>query len=204
MIKLIVGLGNPGKKYVKTRHNAGFNVLDLLAGQWGAGWKNWKGQAEISIKVSGKKVVLAKPSLFMNISGVPVRALLDYYDILPDEMLVVNDDFSLKLGVLRLRLSGSSGGHNGLESIIAETGTSSFPRLKLGIGPVPLRTDPADFVLSEFNPEENIIMQETYKKAMTVLEEALTRGLETAVSKVPGTALTSLKLRKDAPKEQEK
>ena len=188
-IKLIVGLGNPGNKYIKTRHNAGFNVLGLLAGQWGtAGWKNWKNQADIAIRVSGDKVILVKPSLFMNLSGTPVRALLDYYDIRPEEMIVVSDDFSLKLGVLRLRFSGSSGGHNGLESIIVETGTSSFPRLKLGIGPVPTGTDPANFVLSESTPDENIIMQESYKKAMTLIEKALTHGLETAVSKVPGAA----------------
>jgi peptidyl-tRNA hydrolase, PTH1 family len=202
-IKLIVGLGNPGKRYVKTRHNAGFNVLDLLAGQWGSGWKNWKDQADISVKVSGEKVILAKPSLFMNISGVPIRSLLDYYDIAPDEMLIINDDFSLKLGVLRLRLSGSSGGHNGIESIIVETGTSLFPRLKLGIGPVPPGIDPADFVLSEFKPEENSIMQETYKKAVTLLEDALSYGVETAVSKFPGADI-SLKPQKDTAKEQEK
>jgi PTH1 family peptidyl-tRNA hydrolase len=121
----------------------------------------------------------------MNLSGAPVRALLNYYGILPGEMVVVNDDFSLKQGVIRLRLGGSSGGHNGLESIINETGTSAFPRLKLGIGPMPPKIDPADFVLSEFHPEENIIMQETCKKAIAVIEDALSAGIETAVSRVP-------------------
>ncbi len=192
MIKLIAGLGNPGNKYIKTRHNAGFNVLDLLSDQWESGWKNWKGQAEISIKNSADKIFLVKPSLFMNLSGSPIRGILDYYGIAPVEMLVVNDDFSLKLGVLRLKLAGSFGGHNGLESIIKELGTSAFPRLKLGIGPVPPRTDPADFVLSEFKPEENMIIQETYRKAAAVIEDAISLGIETAVSRVPG-----------APKEQE-
>jgi peptidyl-tRNA hydrolase, PTH1 family len=183
-IKLIVGLGNPGKKYVKTRHNAGFNVVDLLAEQWGVAWKNWKGVAEIAVMAPGEKVILAKPSLFMNLSGTPVRSLLNYYGILPGEIIVVSDDFSLKQGVLRLRLGGSSGGHNGLESIITETGTSAFPRLKLGIGPMPPKTDPADFVLSEFFPEENLIMQGLYKKAIRVIEEAVSAGIETAVSRV--------------------
>ena len=183
-IKLIVGLGNPGKQYAKTRHNAGFNVLDILAGD--SGWKNWKGSAEISVRPSIEKVILAKPSLFMNNSGAAVRALLDYHGISPEEMIVVSDDFSLELGLLRFRLKGSSGGHNGLESIINETGTSSFPRLRLGIGRVPARTNPADFVLSQFAPVENAVMLETYPKAAAVIEDALSMGLEAAVSRLPG------------------
>jgi PTH1 family peptidyl-tRNA hydrolase len=123
----------------------------------------------------------------MNLSGTPVQALLNYYGVLPAEIIVISDDFSLKQGVLRLRLGGSSGGHNGLESIITETGTSAFPRLKLGIGPLPPKLDPADFVLSEFTPEENIIMQETHKKAIAVIEDALTVGIETAISRVPSS-----------------
>ena len=187
-IKLIAGLGNPGKKYLKTRHNAGFNVLDLLAGQWDTGgWKNWKDQAEISVKSSGDRVILAKPSLFMNNSGIAIRGILDYHGITPDEMLVVSDDFSLKLGVLRLRLKGSSGGHNGLESIINHTGTDAFPRLRLGIGPVPAGADQAEFVLSGFSPEENAVISETYIKAVTVIEDALSLGVEAAISRFPAS-----------------
>ena len=183
-IKLIVGLGNPGNKYVKTRHNAGFNVLDILAGD--NGWKNWRDTSHISVRTSVGKIILAKPALFMNNSGDAVRALLDYHGISPDEMIVISDDFSLELGLLRFRLKGSSGGHNGLESIINHTGTSSFPRLRIGIGQVPPFIDPADFVLSQFMPEENAVMKETYIKAAAVIEDALSNGMETAVSKVPG------------------
>ena len=187
-IKLIVGLGNPGKKYVRTRHNAGFNVLDILAEEAGAGWKNWKDKAETAVMNRAEKVILVKPGLYMNNSGEAVRGLLDYFSITPEEMLVVSDDFSLELGALRMRLKGSSGGHNGLQSIINQTGTSAFARLRLGIGPMPERIDPADFVLSEFNPEQNITMQETYKKAAAVIEDALSSGIEAAVSKMPVAA----------------
>jgi len=187
-IRLIVGLGNPGKKYVKTRHNAGFNVLDLIAGKWDTGWKNWKDRAEVYVKSGDEQVILAKPSLFMNNSGGPVRALLDYFAITPEEMLVISDDFTIDLGMLRLRLKGSSGGHNGLESIITETGITSFPRLRLGIGRVPPGVNPADFVLSEFRSEENTVMREIYGKAVDVIEAALSTGLEAAVSRIPGAA----------------
>ena len=185
-IKLIVGLGNPGKKYIKTRHNAGFNVLDILAEKWGTGWKNWKDQAELSVKSGGEKILLAKPALFMNLSGGPVRAILDYNGITPEEMLVVSDDFSLELGSIRLRLKGSSGGHNGLESIIMNLGTNEFPRMRLGIGPVPGRMDPADFVLSEFGSGEKEVLNEMYGKAVIAAEDALLAGVEKAASKIPG------------------
>jgi peptidyl-tRNA hydrolase, PTH1 family len=185
IIKLIVGLGNPGKKYIKTRHNAGFNVLDLLADKWGVSWKNWKSLAEVSARNTGEKVILVKPSQFMNNSGSAARGILDYYGYAPDEMLVVSDDFSLELGTLRLRLKGSSGGHNGLESIISETGTSSFPRLRLGIGPVPARMDPADFVLSDFSVSYMGAVNEMLQNAAEVVEQVLLLGMEKAASKIP-------------------
>lgn len=183
VIKLIVGLGNPGKKYAKTRHNAGFNVLDLLTDKWGLGWKNWAGLSELCVKNTDERVILAKPVLFMNNSGKAVRSLLDYFGILPEEMLVVSDDFSLELGVLRLRLKGSSGGHNGLASIITETGTSAFPRLRLGIGTVPGRLDPADYVLADFASGEREPAAEMFREASLMIESALALGLEKAVSK---------------------
>ena len=188
-IKLIVGLGNPGKQYAKTRHNAGFNVLDILAGD--SGWKNWKGSAEISVRPSIEKVILAKPSLFMNNSGAAVRALLDYHGISPEEMIVVSDDFSLELGLLRLRLKGSSGGHNGLESIIKALKTEAFVRIRIGTAAATAKGSAKlmhgddkieKFILGPFKPDELKALKKISAAAAEAARLVITESREKAMS----------------------
>src|SRR3989339_2071113 len=134
--KLIAGLGNPGEKYTFTKHNLGFRVADELARRWGCSWKPWKSQALVASPEDPGRALLFKPQTYMNNSGQPLSNYLGYHNILPGEIIVILDDFSLPLGKLRLRKSGSAGGHNGLSSVIVHCGTDAIARLRLGIGPV--------------------------------------------------------------------
>ncbi|MCB4792807.1 MAG: aminoacyl-tRNA hydrolase [Elusimicrobia bacterium] len=184
-IKIIVGLGNPGEKYKKTRHNIGFRVVELLAEKENQKWKEFHAIAELSsFYTDGNKIILVKPVLFMNNSGLAVRQLLEYFNILPSQMLVVVDDFAIPLGKLRLRERGSSGGHNGLESIIEHLATPDFPRLRLGLGPVELNTDPKDFVLGKFTRDENLLVKPMVEEALNVVSNIFKLGFAKAVSKI--------------------
>lgn len=184
-MKIIVGLGNPGEKYENTRHNVGFRVVDLLADNSQEKWKSFSGTAEISsLNNDGNKVFLAKLLAYMNNSGPVVASLLSYFDILPSQMLVVVDDFSIPTGKLRLRFEGSSGGHNGLSSIIEHLGTQDFPRLRLGIGPVPENVDTKDFVLGRFPSAQKEEVQTMLKDSLQVISNILTLGMEKAISKI--------------------
>ena len=140
---LIAGLGNPGKEYENTRHNAGFMVLDALADKLGADISEKKHKALCGRAViGGQKVILLKPQTYMNSSGESIRAAADYYKVDPEDILVVYDDISLAPGQLRIRAKGSAGGHNGIKSIIAHLGTQEFPRVRVGVGEKPPRTFP--------------------------------------------------------------
>lgn len=156
MISLIVGLGNIGRRYRGTRHNVGFDVLDRTATMLKAPKPvSTPFDERTEVSRNDRRIVLAWPTTYMNLSGQAVEALLQLYSLSPREMLVVVDDFALTLGRLRLRKTGSDGGHNGLASIIETIGTESFPRLRLGIGPAPDGVDPADFVLAPFEKSES-------------------------------------------------
>lgn len=145
---IIIGLGNPGEKYGHTRHNVGFEVIDILADRIGihVEEKKHKGLCGRGV-LEGQKVVLVKPQTFMNLSGECVRAAADFYKVAEDEIIVVYDDISLEPGRLRVRSKGSAGGHNGIKNIIAHLGTQEFPRVKVGIGEKPKGMDLADYVL---------------------------------------------------------
>ena len=164
---LIVGLGNPGKQYENTRHNVGFDAVDLLVDEYrvpssGKQHKAMYGKGVIA----GQKVILAKPLTYMNLSGESVRALVDYYKINPEEeLLVIYDDISLEVGQLRIRRKGSAGGHNGIKNIIANLGSSVFPRIKVGVGEKPKGYDLADYVLGKFSKEDRVLMEEGYDLA---------------------------------------
>ena len=164
---LIVGLGNPGKQYENTRHNVGFDAVDLLVDEYrvpssGKQHKAMYGKGVIA----GQKVILAKPLTYMNLSGESVRALVDYYKIDPEEeLLVIYDDISLEVGQLRIRRKGSAGGHNGIKNIIANLGSSVFPRIKVGVGEKPKGYDLADYVLGKFSKEDRVLMEEGYDLA---------------------------------------
>lgn len=159
---VIVGLGNPGKKYENTRHNAGFIALDALADKYGISISEKKHKALCgSGVIEGNKVVLVKPQTFMNLSGESVRSIMDFYKIDPEEdMLVVYDDISLAPGNIRIRKKGSAGGHNGIKSIIAHAGTQNFMRVKVGVGEKPSGWDLADYVLGHFSEEDNVKLKE--------------------------------------------
>ncbi len=163
-IKLVVGLGNPGKSYASTRHNIGRRVVEFL-------------QEEKLDDVN-----LYIPDVFMNSSGVPVAKLVHKKGLLPDEILVVSDDFELPLGSLRIRLKGSSGGHNGLNSILDHLGTQNVPRLRIGVGPVPAGKDPADFVLEPFGKGERTEVTTIIARAASAVVRAVQKGIETAMN----------------------
>ena len=164
---LIVGLGNPGRQYEHTRHNAGFDVMDALAEKYNisiseSGHKALFGKGMIG----GQKVILAKPQTFMNLSGESVAELLHYYKIDPEEeLLVIFDDISLAPGNIRIRKKGSAGGHNGIKNIIAHLGTQEFQRIRIGVGEKPKEYDLADYVLGRFSAEDRKLVEEAFANA---------------------------------------
>lgn len=178
---LVAGLGNPGKQYSLTRHNVGFMVADALAGELAAEFSFRKFAAEFSqTKVGREKIILVKPQTYMNKSGEAVARFVHYFKIPSNRMLVMYDDFHLELGVVRLRLRGSAGGHNGVQSIIETLGTADFPRLRIGVGKP--CGDTADFVLAEFAPAEKVILQKSISRSVKIVGAVFRDGLEKTVS----------------------
>jgi PTH1 family peptidyl-tRNA hydrolase len=175
-MKLVIGLGNPGRKYAGTRHNIGFEVLDLLAGRYRLEWESGPADAVIA-KWRAASVLLAKPLTFMNLSGAAVGALLRFYKIDMPDLLVVLDDTNLDLGRLRARPSGSAGGHNGLKSIIGTFGSEEFARLRIGVGRGDARRDLADHVLATFDPEERVEVAEAVARAADAAELFVSDGI---------------------------
>ena len=163
---LIVGLGNPGKQYENTRHNVGFDAIDVLVDEYripssGKQHKAMYGKGVIE----GQKVILAKPMTYMNLSGEAVRAMVDYYKIDPEtELLVIFDDISLAPGNIRIRKKGSAGGHNGIKSIITHLGTQNFQRIKVGVGEKPKNWDLADYVLGAFSKDDRKLVDEALER----------------------------------------
>ncbi len=166
-MKLIVGLGNPGRKYVGTRHNIGFEVLAELARVYGTGRPRDRFQGElVEASIKGEKALLLCPSTYMNNSGNSVQPARDFYKLDNSDLLVVCDDFNLNLGKLRFRPKGSFGGQRGLEDIINRLGTNEFSRLRIGIGPPAENWNVSDFVLSKFTKEELPEMEQTTARAV--------------------------------------
>ena len=159
---VIVGLGNPGKKYENTRHNAGFIMIDALADKYGISVKEKKHKALCGTGViEGVKVLLVKPETYMNLSGESVGEIMNFYKLDPEEeMLVIYDDISLAPGNIRIRKKGSAGGHNGIKSLIAHLGTQNFMRIKVGVGEKPKDWDLADYVLGHFSEEDRKELKE--------------------------------------------
>ena len=182
---IIAGLGNPTLQYEGTRHNAGFDVIDTLAGKYNISVDGRKNRALIGKGIiEGKKVILAKPQTYMNLSGESLGGLVDYYKVDEEsEFLVVYDDISLDVGQLRIRKKGSAGGHNGMKNIISHLGTEVFPRIKVGVGEKPKKYDLADYVLSRFSKEERAIMEEGRQKAVEAVEMILRGEMEEAMNK---------------------
>ena len=181
---IIAGLGNPTLQYEGTRHNAGFDVIDALAVKYNISVDYRKNRAFIGKgMIAGRKVILAKPQTYMNLSGESVRGLADYYKIDGEtELLIIYDDVSLDVGQLRIRKKGSAGGHNGIKSIIAELGTDVFPRIKVGVGEKPKQYDLADYVLGHFSKAERELMEEGYERAVRAVEMILSDGIDPAMN----------------------
>jgi len=186
-MKLVVGLGNPGMKYERSRHNVGFDVVDQLARtNGGEPFRNAFDGSVSGCVVDGQRVYLLKPLTYMNRSGASVRKATDFYKIQLEEVLIVCDDFSLPLGQLRFRGSGSAGGQNGLKDVIAAMGTDAVPRLRIGIDPPPNGVDPADYVLSGFRPAERKIIQDAVIDAGRAVETWCRSGMQAAMNEFNG------------------
>lgn len=181
---IIVGLGNPSKEYEGTRHNVGFEVIDKLAEKYNISVDAKKHRAYIGKgMIAGQKVILAKPQTYMNLSGESVRSLLDYYKIdEEEELLVIYDDISLDHGQIRIRAKGSAGGHNGIKNIIAQLGTDTFQRIKVGVGEKPKGYDLAAYVLGHFHGEDLELVEEGYEKAISATEEILKGEIDAAMN----------------------
>jgi PTH1 family peptidyl-tRNA hydrolase len=180
-IALVVGLGNPGRHYEGTRHNAGFMVLDRLAAAAGVAFESKpKWQSHVA-KLPGSGVLLVKPQCFMNLSGRPVRQIAGFHKWQAANLLVIYDDVALPLGKLRFREQGSAGGHNGIKSLIEHLGTDSFPRLKVGIG-APEPGNLTGHVLGNFREDEREALENTLARAVTAVQLALSQGLTVAAN----------------------
>lgn len=186
---LIVGLGNPGREYEKTRHNAGFRALDLLADKLGCRVDKGKFQGLYGQTVyQGKKLYLLKPQTFMNLSGRSVLQLSAYFSIPPQRIIVMFDDISLEPGRLRIRADGSAGGHNGIKSIIAEVGSQAFPRVKIGVGAKPHPDfDLADWVLSAFTAAEEKNLKFALENAADAALCIIDRGVPETANRFNGS-----------------
>ena len=185
--RIVVGLGNPGRKYAQTRHNVGFRVLRTLVDQWslGEGREGFEGLTWNARRNSGgevRSVMMLAPMTYMNCSGRSVQGMLKYYKIRTDETLVVLDDLNLPLGQLRLRPDGSAGGHNGLEDVLQTCGTNEVPRLRIGIGAPPGGFDAKDYVLSKFRPVE----QEEIDVAIRIAADAVEKWIFGDINQVMG------------------
>lgn len=187
-MKLIAGLGNPGSKYVGTRHNVGFEVVQGLAGRFrSAEWKLKFEGSLAEVECRGEKVLLLMPQTFMNLSGRSVSEAVRFYKLFPTEVLVICDDMNLPLGKIRLKGSGSAGGQKGLQNILERLGTEDVPRLRMGIGRPPGQQDPATYVLQQFRTEEQEEVSQMVSTAVDAAECWLTQGMLTAMNRYNGS-----------------
>jgi PTH1 family peptidyl-tRNA hydrolase len=184
VVRIVVGLGNPGRRYRWTRHNIGFLVLEELRSRFGNPRELERPQYRLwRTEVEGRDVMMAEPLLYMNRSGVAVRALLDAEGRQAGDLLAVCDDFHLDFGALRLRRQGSHGGHNGLRSMIDMLGTREFARLRVGIGPAPAGADQAEFVLEKFEESQKRALPDVVGEAADCVAMALGSGMEPAMNR---------------------
>ncbi|MFC1707431.1 aminoacyl-tRNA hydrolase [Planctomycetota bacterium] len=182
-MRMVVGLGNPGRRYARTRHNVGFRVLDRLCVHYGveAGKRAFEARCVLTGEAENR-VLLVKPQTFMNESGRAIRSLAGYYKVGPEGILLVCDDLALPTGRLRLRRGGSSGGQKGVASTIAALGTDRFPRLRIGIGAAPAHMDAADYVLSRFSEAEEAAIETAVDQAADCVQVWLREGVDGAMN----------------------
>ena len=180
---VIAGLGNPGNQYIHTRHNTGFLAIDYICKKYGAKVNRSAHKGLVGdVVIAGKRVLLVKPQTFMNLSGECVRAVLDYYKLSNEDLIVIYDDVSLDVGRLRVRRDGSAGGHNGIKSMIEQLGTNVFPRVKVGVGQKPHPDyDLASWVLSEFSEKELETLDPVFETATLGIEKILNGNVDDAM-----------------------
>ena len=186
--QLVVGLGNPGPQYEKTRHNVGFMVADLLAGRLGGTFKLHKrsGAEIVTGRLGNRPVVVAKPRTYMNESGRHIGPLAKFYSVSPADVIVIHDELDIDFGRIRLKLGGGEGGHNGLRSVVNALGTKDFHRVRIGIGRPPGRKDPAAFVLENFTAAERAEVPAICEQAADATELLIESGLDSAQNLVHG------------------
>ena len=183
-IYIIAGLGNPGSRYDNTRHNVGFDAIDLLASKYGITLSKIKFKALYGEgTIEGSRVLLVKPQTFMNLSGESVRDIVEWYKVPMERLIIIYDDIDLAPGKIRVRPRGSSGSHNGMRNIIYLLQKDDFPRVRIGIGKPPENWDLADYVLSKFSPEDRKIANESILKATEAVAEIIKSGMEPAMNK---------------------
>lgn len=184
---LIAGLGNPGTEYAATRHNIGFDMVTYLSDKYDIALRTREGKALTGKgMIAGQKVILAQPQTYMNLSGESVRALMDYYKLDEEELVVIYDDISLEVGQIRVRPKGSAGGHNGIKNIIAHLGSQEFARIKIGVGAKPEGGDLVKHVLGRFPKEEDAMLRDVFALADEALCTILTDSVESAMNQVNG------------------
>jgi PTH1 family peptidyl-tRNA hydrolase len=180
---LVVGLGNPGRKYAGNRHNAGFHVVDRLAAAASLQFDERRNRAQLARgRIEGIPVALVKPQTYMNLSGEAVGAVARFFKVPSERVMVIFDDLDLPLGALRLRLGGGSGGHHGMANIIVHLKTQDFPRLRIGIGRPPGQMPPEAYVLQDFTKDEKPVIDEVYQRAIEAIHVALRDGFEIAMN----------------------
>ena len=200
---IIAGLGNPGKEYENTRHNAGFMVMDALAEKIGADISEKKHKALCGKGViGGEKVILMKPQTYMNLSGESVKEIMSFYKVPTENMIVIYDDISLEPGLIRLREKGSAGGHNGIKNIISHMGTDCFNRIKVGIGEKPNGWDLADYVLAKFSKDDEPLKNSGIDKASQAAGIFISLGMQDAMNKFNAKQKIKKKT-KEEPKNEE-
>jgi PTH1 family peptidyl-tRNA hydrolase len=191
---LVVGLGNPGREYDRNRHNVGFGVVDLIAGRTGSRFGRHRravaevAEARLGVGVDAPALVLVKPMTFMNLSGGPVASLASFYKVPPAQIIAVHDELDLPFGVLRAKVGGGEGGHNGVRSLSQSLSTREYNRVRFGIGRPPGRQDPADYVLSDFTAAERKELDFLTDRAADMVESIIRDGLEQTQNAYHGTA----------------
>jgi len=179
----VIGLGNPGREYAETRHNLGYRVADLLVERWGASFSGGRGDYLVApARFHDKRVIVAKPTTWMNESGFAVQGLISYYRIETGNLLIVIDDVNIPTGDLRLRPGGSDGGHRGLEHVIYQLARDDFPRLRIGIGGEDLPQDLKGYVLAPFRAEERPVIEQAVTEAAEAVEAWLDEGIDNAMN----------------------
>ncbi|MCD8036329.1 MAG: aminoacyl-tRNA hydrolase [Clostridiales bacterium] len=200
---VIVGLGNPGKEYADTKHNVGFRVIDKLADVYNIDVSKFKHKALVGDgMISGKKVMLVKPQTFMNLSGESVKEVMSFYKVPLENLIVIFDDTSLELGMIRIREKGSAGGHNGIKSIISHLGTDSFNRIKVGIGEKPNGWDLADYVLAKFPKDDEPLILSGIDKASQAAGIFISLGIKNTMNKFNAKQKVKVKKAEEADKNE--